>query len=277
MKEDIPKLLRGHLAELSGLQKSFKATKSARINQHNLKAAATAAARRWFDEVKPALEAIHFTPDYISESSKRFEDLLRFTSGYTTKQTYIRLLVNVTSSYNSELIHQIEIAPISTKSKLSIAPYLEGLPTDEGDYLDEAQRCLTVEALRACIVLGWCATISRIHEKICTIGFPTFNKASEEMASKNFGRFKPFTKKFSIESQSELQRIFDTDLLWVLEYLQLIDSNQHQRLRYCFDLRNHSAHPGLAPIAGENLYAFFFDITKIVLKNPKFEVIKSLV
>jgi hypothetical protein len=93
------------------------------------------------------------------------------------------------------------------------------------------------------------------------------------MAAKQFGRFKPFTKKFKVESVSELRRtVFDTDLLWVMEFMELIDSNQHERLRHCFELRNKSAHPGQAPISGENLYSFYSDITKIVLKNPKFEV-----
>ena len=115
---------------------------------------------------------------------------------------------------------------------------------------------------------------SRMHEKIAAIGFDAFNKASEAIAAKQFGRFKPFNKKFKIESISELRRtVFDTDLLWMLEFIELIDSNQHERLRHCFELRNNSAHPGQAPISGENLYSFYSDITKIVLKNPKFEVL----
>jgi hypothetical protein len=174
-----------------------------------------------------------------------------------------------------DLIHQIEIASFSKTAGLSIAPYIEGLPTDEGEYLDEAQRCLSVNALRGCIVLGWCATIARIHAKIADLGYETFNKASEEMAAKTIGRYKPFNKKFAIDSLSELQRVFDTDIIWVLEYLNLIDGNQHQRLRHCFEFRNNSAHPGLAPITGENLYSFFSDITKIVLKNPNFELKKA--
>src|SRR5262249_25804783 len=169
-----------------------------------------------------------------------------------------------------DIIHHIEIGSFTTLSGLSIAPYTEGLSVEEGDYLDEAQRCLSANALRGCIVLGWCATVSRIHAKIEEIGFDKFSKATEQMAAKTTGRFKPFTKKYLIESRSELQRIFDTDILFILEYLQLIDSNQHARLRHCFDLRNHSAHPGLAPIKGENLYSFFSDVTQIVLKNPKF-------
>jgi hypothetical protein len=90
------------------------------------------------------------------------------------------------------------------------------------------------------------------------------------MHAKTTGRFKPFRKQFTIESRSELQTIFDTDLLWVLEYLELIDNNQHQRLRHCFELRNNSAHPGLAPIKGPNLYSFYSDISEIILKNEKF-------
>ncbi|OJU14324.1 MAG: hypothetical protein BGN85_00350 [Alphaproteobacteria bacterium 64-11] len=110
-----------------------------------------------------------------------------------------------------------------------------------------------------------------MHAKIGALGFDTFNKATADMAAKQFGRFKPFNKKFVVESASELRRtVFDTDLLWVLEFIQLIDSNQHERLRHCFELRNNSAHPGQAPITGENLYSFYSDITKIVLRNPKF-------
>jgi hypothetical protein len=194
------------------------------------------------------------------------------TGGSPAKSTYLRAISELLPLYKSQLIHQIEIGSITTTAGLNIAPYIEGLPVAEGDYLDEAQRCLSVEALRGCIVLGWCATVARIHDKIEEIGLAKFNKATEEMAAKTVGRFKPYNKKFSVESLSELQRVFDTELLWVLEYLELIDSNQHQRLRHCFDMRNHSAHPGLAPISGENLYSFFSDITKFVLKNPKFEL-----
>ena len=172
----------------------------------------------------------------------------------------------------SELIHSIETSSFAAQGTLSIAPYIGGLGIDEGEYLDEAQRCLTVNGLRACVVLGWCATIARIHKKIEELGYDRFNQATVEMAGKATGRFKFFTKKLSIQSRSELQTVFDTDLLWVLEYLGLIDNNQHQRLRHCFEFRNNSAHPGLAPIKGENLYSFYSDISEIVLKNEKFAV-----
>ena len=172
--------------------------------------------------------------------------------------------------YRENIIHQLEIGSFSSNATLSIAPYIEGLSLDEGEYLAEAQRCLNADALRGCVVLGWCAAIARIQAKIGEIGYDKFSQATVEMAAKTTGRFKPFKKKQEVESRSDLQRVFDTEILWVLEYMELIDGNQHQRLRHCFEFRNNSAHPGLAVIKPANLYSFYSDISEIVLKNPKF-------
>lgn len=142
-----------------------------------------------------------------------------------------------------------------------------------GSLLSDAQGVAAVwfdNALRGCIVLGWCATIARIQAKLAEIGYDKFSTATASMTAKTTGRYKFYKKKYEVESLSELQRIFDTDLLWVLEFLELIDGNQHERLRYCFEFRNNSAHPGLAPIKGPNLYSFYSDISEIILMNPKF-------
>ena len=48
-------------------------------------------------------------------------------------------------------------------------------------------------------------------------------------------------------SISELQTVFDTDLLVVLEGMGLLDSNQSERLRTCFQYRNHSATQAMLP------------------------------
>lgn len=275
-KTELLTKLEQHVAALSDFQRQIKALKQAQVWKGEFRSAGAVLARRWFDDILPALERAQIAGSTITDFSDRFSELLRITRAASAKNTYLRVISELLSSYKREIIHEIEIRSFGNESALSIAPYVAGLPPDEGAYLDEAQRCLSVDAIRACIVLGWCATVSRMHDKIEAIGFAKFNKASEEMAAKQFGRFKPFNKKFRVESTSELRRtVFDTDLLWVLEFLSLIDSNQHERLRHCFEMRNNSAHPGLAPITGENLYSFYSDITKIVLKNPKFEIAKT--
>ena len=146
---------------------------------------------------------------------------------------------------------------------------------DEKDYLDEAAKCARQNCLRAAIILGWCAAMNRMHRKISEEGFSNFNRATRDMKARTYGRFKRFNKEYRINSISELREVFDTDILWVLEFLGHIDSNEHQRLRYCFLLRNNSAHPGEAPITGENLYSFYSDIMRIVLKNKRFELQES--
>jgi hypothetical protein len=275
MKDRLLTLTRKHLGELTAMQKAIRSSAPARITQMAILATGQKIARMWFDEVRPALERAAFQPEALASFSTRFETLLKFSNSRPMKSALLPLVSDGISPYK-DLIHQIEIGSFSNTGGLNIAPYIQGLPNDEGDYLDEAQRCLSANALRGCIVLGWCATIARVHAKIGEIGYEKFNKASEEMKAKTVGRYKPFNKQYTIDSLSELQRIFDTDILWVLEYLNLIDSNQHQRLRHCFEFRNNSAHPGLAPITGENLYSFFSDITKIVLKNPNFELKKPV-
>jgi len=276
MKDELLALARAQVADLAAVHKAVRTAATPRIRQRALLDAGASAARRWFDVVRPALEKVSFPTDVIGSYSTRFEALLSMTRGQPTKSAYLRAIAGISGPYLSDIVHQIEIGSFTSVAGLSVAPYIEGLPIAEGDYLDEAQRCLGVRALRGCIVLGWCATIARIHSKIEEIGLDRFSKATEEMKAKTTGRFKPFTKAYTIESRSELERIFDTDLLFILEYLQLIDSNQHARLRHCFDMRNHSAHPGLAPITGENLYSFFSDITQMVLKNPKFQLARRV-
>ncbi|MDD1533843.1 MULTISPECIES: hypothetical protein [unclassified Bradyrhizobium] len=269
MKDKLLSATRDHAKAVAEIQKRVGRYSGAQIQSGSLLADVQTLASVWFDRVKDALEAGKVAPDLVGEANTVFDKMLRLSKMKPRKTTLIAELTAAVNVYK-KLVHVIETSSFASSQALSIAPFIEGLQGDETDYLDEAQRCLTVEGLRACVVLGWCATVSRIHRKIEDLGFDKFSQATREMAGKTTGRFKPFKKQFQIESRSELQTVFDTDLLWVLEYLELIDNNQHQRLRHCFEFRNNSAHPGLAPIKGPNLYSFYSDISEIILKNPKF-------
>ena len=101
-------------------------------------------------------------------------------------------------------------------------------------------------------------------------GFGHFNVASARMASETKGRFKRFNAPQNVQSISDLRAVFDTQILWILEGMGLIDLNQHTRLRACFELRTQSAHPGDAPVTEYNLLSFFSDLKEIVFKNPRF-------
>jgi hypothetical protein len=42
--------------------------------------------------------------------------------------------------------------------------------------------------------------------------------------------------------------IFDSNILWIFDRMQLIDGNQHTRLRSWFELRCQSDHPLMRPL-----------------------------
>lgn len=94
------------------------------------------------------------------------------------------------------------------------------------------------------------------------------------MTEQSTGRFKKYKKLYVINSISELRTVFDSDLLWILEGMQLIDVNEHTRLTSCFDMRCHAGHPGAAPITKYNVLSCFSDIVEIIFTNPEF-VIRS--
>jgi len=49
------------------------------------------------------------------------------------------------------------------------------------------------------------------------------------MASQTAGRFKKFNAVQNVSSLSEIREVFDTVILWVVEGMELIDSNQHRK------------------------------------------------
>ena len=102
------------------------------------------------------------------------------------------------------------------------------------------------------------------------VGVDKFNKTSLELKAQSTGKFKNWNKGVQANNLSELQMVFDADLIVVIEGMELIDGNRADRLRVCFQYRNQSAHPGDALIEEPHLVAFFTDINSIVLQNPNF-------
>ena len=86
------------------------------------------------------------------------------------------------------------------------------------------------------------------------------------------GRFKRFNFPQTVNSLSEVREIFDTVVLWIIKGIGMIDSNQHTRLKSCFDMRCQCAHPGEAPVTEYNLMSFYLDINEIVFQNRMFKI-----
>lgn len=266
------------------LLKAAKNTKSLLLKEKGLQIRRTSVIKKvsdlgksWFDNLR-----VKVTPfcdeDILKKYDTEFEALIQLSlSSGNRKKSYLSHIDKIINSFNKEVILGIYTKPQTQDINHTV---LDSLIADisnqeECEYLKEAIGCAKHGYIRASTVLGWCATIDRIHNKIEEIGFTKFNVTAAQMASAVTGRFKRFPGVTTVTSISELRTIFDDQVLWVLEGMGLIDINQHTRLKSCFDMRNQSAHPGDAPITPYNLMSFFSDIKEIVFKNKSFSVSKQ--
>jgi hypothetical protein len=269
--------LRTLQSELQTLKADVSAVNVARIAKKPILHKAESIGAKWFSEFSEQLVSqLGVDPTLVESYSHHFGRLIKISAPNNMKKSYLETLRSILKSFRDDLIIPLQTRPKGASKSTLLSQILEGLSSSsENEYLNEAIQCARHDYYRAAAILGWCAAIDRIHRVIEKQGFTKFNVTTAEMASQTKGRFKKFNAVQSVASLSELREVFDKIILWVIEGMGLIDSNQHTRLRSCFDLRCQCAHPGDAPITEYNLLSFFSDINEIVLKNEKFKINKE--
>lgn len=266
--------LKEYHEELKSLRKDIRAETVAQIAKKSLRNRAERLGSKWFEDVSPKLGG---QPGISSETVQKYSsdcaNLIKISSPNNLKTSYVKTLDRLCKQFRKELILPVQQSGGSSVKAGALDTFFKTLPnTEESEYLAEAINCAKSNFYKAAVVLGWCACIDRIHRKIELDGFAKFNVTSSQLASQAKGRFRKFNQTQNISSMSEMRQVFDTTILWIIEGMSLIDSNQHTRLKSCFDMRCHGAHPGEAPITEYNLLSFFSDLDQIVLSNPKFEI-----
>lgn len=266
--------LRILLVDLKNLKRAVSEEDGPRISKKSVRDAAEALSTRWFVDISPNLtQVIPVRDDLLEYYGSLFRRLLKLSNPNNLQGSYIETLNGLLKSFRNDLIIPIQTSPRLAERISALDQMLKGIGSAEEDlYFKEAAQCAKHDLLRASAVMGWCACIDRIHRSIEKIGFGSFNTTSQIMATSTSGRFKRFNSPQRVATIAELREVFDSNILWILEGMGLIDNNQHTRLRSCFELRCQSAHPGDAPVTEYNLLSFFSDINEIVLKNSKFSV-----
>lgn len=266
--------LRNLQTDLQTLRTEVSLVKAGRIAKKDILKKAETIGARWFSDFAGQLVGQFGIDSNLVESySHHFGHLIKISAPNNLKKSYVETLHSILKAFRDDLIIPLQTRPKSAAKASLLTKVLEGLPSPvENEYLNEAIACARHNFFRAAAILGWCAAIDRIHRVIEKKGFKKFNVTTAEMASQTQGRFKKFNAVQNVSSLSELREVFDTIILWVIEGMGLIDSNQHTRLRSCFDLRCQCAHPGDAPITEYNLLSFFSDLNEIVLKSEKFKI-----
>lgn len=265
--------LKSFLAEMKDFRRSLKAYKPVTVGQTKMRRRAEAIGSRWCNEICPKLKAGGaFETALLEKYTTIFSRLIKLSAPSNRRSSYLAVMDGAIRGFREHFILPIQQGKASVGGqRSSFDEFLAKIASnDEGDYFKEALSCATHGYFRAATVMGWCTAIDRVHRRIEEIGFPTFNVTSAQMSSQKSGRFKKFNQTQNVNSLSELREVFDNIILWIIEGMGLIDSNQHTRLRSCFDMRCQAAHPGEAPSTEYNLLSFFSDIDQIVLSNPRF-------
>jgi hypothetical protein len=273
VKAEFLKKLDSFESDLRKLRKSIAGLHGDRVSKKELRTDAEELATRWVEEIRSVLEhKFHIPTDTITQTSESMKRLHVLSRPSNRKTSYLDVLDSVLDRFKDKFVLPIQQTSSAVDSKFDLQKLVSGLSDpDESEYLKEAIDCANAQFHRAAIVLGWCAAIDKIQKCIQAFGFAKFNAASTALKNQTTGRHKRWNKEFNITTLGELQAVFDNDLITVCEGLGLLDSNQADRLiDVDFQYRNHSAHPGEAPIEDAHLVAFFTDINSIILTNPKF-------
>jgi len=260
---------------ISTLKKIISRTDKKFISRKDILETCSSVAKIWFEQIEPALKNnFEIDKDIINKYHENFTVLLKIgLSSTSRKETIIKASDKIMEDLKKEIIVPVIKKSTAVGNVSSLYSILEHVSKEESDYLKEAIDCANQGFFRASVVLGWAAAISRIHAVIARdIGIEKFNEATKKMNDIKTGRYKRYSSPYNLQSANELRTVFDSHLLWVLEYLQLIDLNQHDRLEVNFTIRNNSAHSGDAPVKEPNVIAFFTDLDEMIFLNPKFKI-----
>ncbi len=237
---------------------------------------------KWFSDYAKSLSEHNISKDVLEKYNYAFEELLKLSSTNSRRSSYLKQMDIIRQNYASEIIiflqthtYESEVAVVNKMSDEVLELLDKIKDKEENEYLCEALGCWENGFYKAAVVLMWCAAIDRIHRVIEHVGFDKFNSTSEFMKNQTVGRFKRFNKNQNVHSISELRMVFDSDILAILEGMEMIDVNQKTRLVSCFEMRCHSGHPGEAPITKYNVLSCFSDIVEIIFANSKFSLDKK--
>jgi len=229
------------------------------------------AVRVWAERIEKDIDKFGVESDVSTKYREGLRKLHSLSIKRNQRKSHQRVMKELLADFQSELVQPVMFHGGADPSE-AIKQIIAGIPyPDQKGYLEEALRCIEADCKRATAVLGWSAAMHHLHTKIEELGFNAFNTASAGLAKKG-GRFKHFKGIAPIESISDLRETQDRVILTILDGMELLESNQRQRLESCLDMRIQASHPGDAEITMPNLESLFSDLSTLVFKNSKLAV-----
>ncbi len=257
---------------LTNISRAIQVTKTVLLAPATFGGEVDDAVRVWAERIEK--EIIRFGVDETVCS--KYRDSLRklhsLSSKRNQRKSHQRVIKELLVGFHSDLVQPVMFHGGADPSE-AIKQIIADIPyPDQKGYLEEALRCIEADCKRAATVLGWSAAMHHIHSKIEEIGFDKFNKKGDDLSKQTKGRFKGFKASAPVESISDLREVADRRILTVLDGMEILETNQRQRLEYGLDMRIQASHPGDAEVTLTNLESFFSDLSTLVFKNPKLAV-----
>ena len=260
------------LLRTKALRRDVKAETNSRVYKKGLREEAAALGSDWYKIYAPFLKH-SLSSELMDKYGELYKKLIQLSVPGSRQAAYLEALESIIKRFNTDVMIPSQQGSLGAAAPSSFDAFFAGLSNaDESEYLKEALACAKEGHHRAAVVLGWSAAIDRIHRVVELKGFVKFSSMSQQMSAATSGRYKKFTKAQNISNLAEMREVFDSIILWVIEAMGMIDTNQHTRLGSCFDMRCHGAHPGDAPITPYNLMSFFSDLDQIVFMSPAFKL-----
>jgi hypothetical protein len=260
------------LTRAKQLRKLLKEETNLNVSKKGLRDEAKALGSTWHKDFATPLKN-SLRQASLDTYNNQFTRLIKLSAPNNRVSSYLQALELIIKPFSDDILIPSQQGALGASSPTAFDTFFAELTNpDESAYLAEAIACAKQGHQRAAVVLGWSAAIDRIHRVLDHNGLDKFNALSQQMQAATTGRYKKFNKAQSVSSLAELREVFDSVILWVIEAMGMIDTNQHTRLSSCFDMRCHGAHPGEAPITQFNLMSFFSDLDQIVFKNDKFKL-----
>lgn len=260
-------------ATLLKLRAGVRRLNTERVSVADLRGLADEVATTWVEKLRSPLEhRFKIDRSTLASTAAQMKRLHKLSQPNNRRSSYLGLLKEILLRFDDKFTIPVKQMPGTAEKVVDLTKLVPRLPSPEqSDYLREAIECAAAGHARAAIVLGWCCVIDRLQQKVVSMGLQKFSDTSRDMKSRATGKYKRWNKEFSISNLAELQSVFDSDLLAVVECMGLLDDNQTRRLEVCFLYRCQSAHPGHAPIAEHHVVAFFNDIVDMILANDLFD------
>jgi hypothetical protein len=254
------------------LEADLKKIKNAEITQQGLKNRLAACAREWL-RVSPSIHAAGIcNAETLNTYDRAMSEVLNST-GSRSRASAVRkklepFVAGATDSIVIPVI-QHEGSPRQVAARQILETLQPVLSDDEVGYVEEAARCVTVQAHRAALIMLWAAAIARVHGAVTRIGFDAYNKAIDVIAPRKGQPFSRVNVNSKLNSLAELQCARDADILVVGMELFGYDLQVFQELDRLLGARNDAAHPGMASPGALDVQQFATKLRALVFESVR--------